>query len=285
MQRSPDIQTFLTQILQEDIGRGDITSMAIIPENAQLHAHVVARAPLMLSGIHLAAMLLAMVDDTLEMKSEAADGVFMPAGTVIMEIKGSARSILMVERTLLNVLQHLSGIATLTAQYVAAIDGLPVRIVDTRKTAPGLRELQKYAVRCGGGFNHRIGLDDGVLIKDNHIAVVGNIEGAVARARAAAPQLIKIEVECDTLDQVREAIAAKADMILLDNMDIPTLKAAVALCKASHIASEASGGITLENVRAVAETGVDSIAIGALTHSAPAVDIALDSFTPLREAA
>ncbi len=276
MQRSPELQSFITQILAEDIGRGDITSNAIIPPDATMHAAIVAREALMLSGLNLAMMMLTIADESLEVACQVSDGQMIPAGSTIMQLKGSARTLLALERTLLNVLQHLSGIATLTARYVAAVDGLSVRIVDTRKTAPGLRELQKYAVRCGGGYNHRMGLDDGVLIKDNHIAIVGSIAQAVSQARAATPQLIKIEVECDTVDQVREAVAAKADIILLDNMDIESLKHSAALCKAAHIASEASGGITLANVRAVAETGVDTIAIGALTHSAPAVDIALD---------
>ncbi len=277
MQRSPDMQTFLTQLLNEDIGRGDITSLSVIPEDAMAHYAFKAREPMVVSGMNLALMLLAMMDERIEVKPDVLDGAFVPAGGQLLEVKGPARSILAVERTALNMLQHMSGIATLTAAYVDAVDGLPVRIVDTRKTTPGLRELQKYAVRCGGGYNHRIGLDDGILIKDNHLAIVGSIADAVARARVAAPQLMKIEVECDTLDQVREAVAAKADVILLDNMDVATLKEAVGLCKAAHITTEASGGVSLETVRAIAETGVDTISIGRLTHSAPAVDIGLDA--------
>lgn len=277
MQRSPDMQTFLTQLLQEDIGRGDITSLSVIPEDVTAHYRFVAREPMVVSGMNLAMMLLAMMDERIEVKPEVLDGAFVPAGASLLEVKGPARSILAVERTALNMLQHLSGIATLTAQYVDAVEGVPVRIVDTRKTTPGLRELQKYAVRCGGGYNHRIGLDDGILIKDNHLAIVGSIAEAVSRARVAAPQLMKIEVECDTLDQVREAVAAKADVILLDNMDTTMLKEAVGLCKAAHITTEASGGVSLNTVRAIAETGVDIISIGRLTHSAPAVDIGLDA--------
>lgn len=277
MQRSPDMQTFLTQLLNEDIGRGDITSLSVIPEDAGAHYVFKAREPMVVSGMNLALMLLAMMDERIEVKPEVLDGAFAPEGTSLIEVKGPARSILAVERTALNMLQHLSGIATLTARYVDAVDGLPVRIVDTRKTTPGLRELQKYAVRCGGGYNHRIGLDDGILIKDNHLAIVGSIAEAVARARIAAPQLMKIEIECDTIEQVREAVAAKADVILLDNMDIATLQEAVGLCKAAHITTDASGGVSLETVRAIAETGVDIISIGRLTHSAPAVDIGLDA--------
>lgn len=276
MQRSLEIQNFLMHVLQEDIGRGDMTSSAIIAENAAAHVQIVAREPIMLSGLAPALMMLAMVDENLEVTPHANDATFCEAGKVILEIKGSARALLMAERSMLNMLQHLSGIATLTARYVAELEGLPTRILDTRKTTPGLRELQKYAVRCGGGHNHRIGLDDGVMIKDNHIAIAGSIAKAVELAKASAPALMKIEVECDTIDQVRDAIAAKADIILLDNMDIPSLKAGVALCKAAHIPSEASGNISLETIRAVAETGVDSISIGRLTHSAPAVDIGMD---------
>lgn len=277
MQRSPDMQTFLTQILNEDIGRGDITSLSVIPEDAVAHYAFKAREPMVVSGMNLALMLLAMMDERIEVKPDVLDGAFVPAGGQLLEVKGPARSILAVERTALNMLQHMSGIATLTAQYVDAVGELPVRIVDTRKTTPGLRELQKYAVRCGGGYNHRIGLDDGILIKDNHLAIVGSITEAISRARVAAPQLMKIEVECDTFEQVREAVAAKADVILLDNMDVATLGQAVALCKSAHITTEASGGVSLVTVRAIAETGVDTISIGRLTHSAPAVDIGLDA--------
>jgi nicotinate-nucleotide pyrophosphorylase (carboxylating) len=277
MQRSQDIQTILMQALQEDIGRGDMTSIMTIPETADATMQFRARQEMVLSGVHFVGMLAHIADERLNFTPQAGDGDALQTGAIIGEISGPARSILGVERVALNLLQHLSGIATLTASYAQAIAGSGARIVDTRKTLPGLRDLQKYAVRCGGGYNHRMGLDDGVLIKDNHIAIAGGITAAVAAAREATPLLTKIEVECDNIEQVREAIAAKADLLLLDNMSLDNLREAVALAKAANIATEASGNVTLASVAAIAATGVNVISVGKLTHSAPAVDIGLDA--------
>ena len=277
MQRSQDIQQLLMNALQEDIGRGDLTSASIIPESATGEFAFRAREQLVLCGVGLVGMMAAMGDDRLGYTPHFTDGGIMQGGEVIATVSGSVRSILMLERVALNLLQHLSGIATETYQYVRAIEGTSARIVDTRKTLPGLRDLQKYAVRCGGGFNHRLGLDDGVLIKDNHISAVKDIATAVAAARANTPLLTKIEVECDTLEQVRAAIAAEADIIMLDNMPLDTLQQAVTLCHSANIRTEASGNVTLQTVRDIAQTGVDYISVGRLTHSVRAVDIGLDA--------
>lgn len=278
MQRSQDIQDFLMQALQEDIGRGDMTSMMVIPEGVEGQFQFTAREQLVLSGTHFVAMLTAMADEQLTYTPACSDGTLLDAGAVIATIEGPARSILTLERVALNLMQHLSGVATLTALYADAIEGTGARIVDTRKTIPGLRDIQKYAVRCGGGYNHRLGLDDGIMIKDNHIAISGgSIETAVAAAREATPLLTKIEVECDTLEQVQQAVAAGVDMVLLDNMPPDMLVQAVAIAKAKNIQTEASGNVSLGTVRAIAETGVDVISVGKLTHSARAVDIGLDA--------
>jgi len=277
MQRSQDIQTFLMQALQEDIGRGDMTSIMVIPEAAEATFRFRARQALVVSGVHFVGMLTAIADDRLKFEANVGDGAAMDVGGIIASISGPARSILSMERVALNLIQHVSGIATLTAHYVQAVAGTGVRIVDTRKTIPGLRDMQKYAVRCGGGYNHRMGLDDGVLIKDNHIAIAGSITKAVEAAREATPLLTKIEVECDTLAQVREAVGTKVDVILLDNMPPDMLREAVALTKPAGILTEASGNVSLETVRAIAEAGVNVISVGRLTHSAPAVDIGLDA--------
>jgi nicotinate-nucleotide pyrophosphorylase (carboxylating) len=277
MQRSQDIQTWLMQALQEDIGRGDMTSLMVIPETAEASFQFRARQRLVVSGVHFIGMLAAMADERLKFEAQLGDGGVLDAGGVLAKLSGPARSILSVERVALNLVQHLSGVATLTANYVEAVAGTGARIVDTRKTIPGLRDLQKYAVRCGGGYNHRLGLDDGVLIKDNHIAIAGSITSAVAAAREATPLLTKIEVECDTIAQVREAVAAKVDVLLLDNMPPDRLREAVGIAKPAGILTEASGNVSLETVRAIAETGVDVISVGKITHSAPAVDIGLDA--------
>lgn len=272
------VQPLLVAALQEDIGLGDITSNAVIAEGVQARFAFVAREPLVVSGIALLPQLFAILDGTMICELHVEDGEEAAAGARLAVIDGPARSLLAGERTALNLLQRMSGVATLTARYVEAVEGTAARIVDTRKTIPGWRHLDKYAVACGGGQNHRIGLYDGILIKDNHIAIAGSIAMAVERARAEAPLLTKIEVECDTLAQVREAIVASADIILLDNMDVETLSEGVAMARAAHIATEASGNVSLETVRAIAGTGVDYISVGKLTHSAPAIDIGLDAF-------
>ena len=272
------VQPLLVAALQEDLGSGDVTSNAVIADGVQARFAFVAREPLIVSGIGLLPHLFAILDGTMICELEAEDGEEIKAGARLAVIDGPARSLLAGERTALNLLQRMSGVATLTGRYVDAVEGTSARIVDTRKTIPGLRHLDKYAVACGGGQNHRIGLYDGVLIKDNHIAIAGSITLAVERARAETPLLTKIEVECDTIQQVKEAVAASADMILLDNMILEELREGVALARASHIATEASGNVSLDTVRAIAETGVDYISVGKLTHSAPAVDIGLDAF-------
>ena len=277
MQRSQDIQEFLMQALQVDIGRGDMTSMMVIPEDVEGQFRFMAREQMVLCGTHFVAMLVAMGDEQLDYVPSCPDSTLLEAGDVIGEIRGPARSVLTLERVALNLLQHLSGVATLTALYCDAIQSTEARIVDTRKTIPGLRDLQKYAVRCGGGYNHRLGLDDGVMIKDNHIAIAGSIESAVSAAREATPLLTKIEVECDTLKQVEEALATGVDALLLDNMDVEQLREAVALAKPKGVLTEASGNVSLDTVRTIAQSGVDVISVGKLTHSARAVDIGLDA--------
>lgn len=270
------IRQLLSLALQEDIGRGDLTSAAILPPDQMMQAKLVAREPLCVSGIHIAGLAFAMVDEAIEFEPEAGDGQKVEAGQTLATISGPALALLSAERVALNILQRMSGVATLTNQYVQAVAGTKAHILDTRKTMPGMRELDKYAVLCGGGRNHRMRLDDGVLIKDNHIVAAGSISEAVKRVRNDVPHLTKIEVECDTLAQVDEAASLDIDIILLDNMHATQLSEAIKLI-AGRCKSEASGGITLQNLADIAKSGVDYISIGALTHSAPAVDIGMDS--------
>lgn len=269
------VQTALT----EDIGSGDVTSLATVPESQAAQAVVAAREPLTMAGLPVAEAVFRQVDPTLEIAHLAAEGARVESGQPVMRIGGAARSILTAERVALNFLQRLSGVATLTRQYVDAIQGTRATILDTRKTTPGLRRLEKYAVRCGGGKNHRFGLFDLVLIKDNHLAALRDaspnpVAAAVQRARAQRPG-VGIEVEADTLEQVDLALGAGADLILLDNMTLGQLRLAVQKAR-GRAKLEASGGVNLGTVRAIAETGVDFISVGALTHSARAVDLALD---------
>jgi len=265
--------------LAEDIGSGDVTTLAAVPETAQAKAVMCAREPLVVAGLALAEAAFRELSPAVQVTRSAEDGQRVAEGKPLLHVAGSARALLSAERVALNFVQRLCGIATLTAQFVDAIKGTPARILDTRKTTPGWRRLEKYAVACGGGRNHRLGLFDMVLIKDNHLAALRNespnaIAAAVARARAQYPQL-KVEVEADTLEQVEQAVAAGADLILLDNMNLAQLRVAVQKCK-DRALTEASGGVILAGVRAIAETGVDFISVGALTHSARAVDIGLD---------
>lgn len=264
---------FIRAALAEDVGAGDITSEAVIPEGLRLKAAMVARQPMTAAGIDLAARVFRTVEPALRIVTDVEDGARLQAGGRLMLIDGPARGLLTAERTALNIVQHFSGIATLARRYVDAVAGTGAVILDTRKTIPLLRRLAKYATACGGASNHRMGLHDGVMIKDNHIAAAGSLSAAIAAARAHG--LRDIEVECDRLDQVEEALAAGADRLLLDNMPPHMLRAAVAMV-AGRIPLEASGGVTLETVRAIAETGVDYISIGRLTQSAPAIDIGLD---------
>jgi nicotinate-nucleotide pyrophosphorylase (carboxylating) len=261
--------------LAEDIGAGDLTSQTMIDAEATGTFRMNARQPLTAAGIEVAAAVFQRYDPTLEIGLLARDGDRLAKGDALLAVSGTARSVLTTERTALNIVQHLSGIATETARFVAEIAGTRAKLIDTRKTTPGLRMLEKHAVLCGGGANHRLGLDGGVMIKDNHIAVSGSITAAVARARAAVPSLTKIEVECDRLEQVREALAAKADVIMLDNMSLDDMRKAVEMV-AGQAPLEASGGVRFETVRAIAETGVDFISTSRITQAAPAVDIGLD---------
>ncbi len=270
------VEPTVRHALEEDLGRaGDITSDLIVPPETKAHAKLVARKPGTVAGLIAAERTLALVDATLALKVEKPDGSRVSAGDVIATIDGSARSLLTAERVALNFTGRLSGIATLTRAFVDAVAGTHARIVCTRKTTPGLRVLEKYAVRCGGGFNHRLGLDDAVLIKDNHLVAAGGIKPAIERARAGLGHMAKIELEVDTLTQLEEALSLGVDTILLDNMSPADLRRAVELAK-DRATLEASGTVTLTNVRAIAETGVDYISSGAITHSAPTLDVGLD---------
>jgi len=276
---SEEIQSAVASALVEDIGSGDVTTLAAVPETAQAQTSMRAREPLVVAGLALAEAAFLQLSTSVQITRAAEDGQRLAKGEALLRITGPARALLGAERVALNFLQRLCGIATLTAQFVEAVKGTRAQILDTRKTTPGWRRFEKYAVACGGGRNHRLGLYDMVLIKDNHLAALRNespnaIAAAVRRARAEYPAL-QVEVEADTLEQVEQAVAAGADMVLLDNMNLEQLRRAVERCK-DRARTEASGGVTLAGVRAIAETGVDFISVGALTHSARAVDIGLD---------
>jgi len=269
-----DLAAFVAATLAEDLGTGgDRTSAAVIPADAKLTATMDSRDPVTVAGLPLAAAFFRALDPDCSIETLVAEGQSVPAGTDLMRITGNARALLTAERSALNTVQHLTGIATLTRQYVDAIAGTGAVLLDTRKTLPGLRVLEKYATRMGGATNHRMRLDDGVMIKDNHIAVAGGVEAAVRAAKAAG--LTDVVVEVDTLDQIPPALAAGADRLLLDNMGPPVLRQAVALI-AGRVPTEASGGVNLQTIRAIAETGVTYISVGRITQSAPAADIGLD---------
>ena len=271
------VDAAVTRALDEDLGHaGDVTSIATIPEDAQARALVVARAGGVIAGLPLLAATFQKLAPEIEMSARVRDGAIVAPKTTLMRLSGPARALLAGERTALNLLGHLSGVASATHEFVRRAAGTNLRICCTRKTTPGLRALQKYAVRCGGGFNHRFGLDDAMLIKDNHIAVAGGIRAVLERARKAAGHLVKIEIEVDTLDQLGEVLATGlADAVLLDNMDPATLARAVAMAD-GRLPLEASGGITLDTIAAVAASGVDYASSGWITHSAPNLDVALD---------
>jgi nicotinate-nucleotide pyrophosphorylase (carboxylating) len=270
-----DLDDFVRRVLAEDLGTGgDVTSNATIPADARFSAEMNCREPIVVAGIDIAAAFFRALDPDVVIEQLVDDGDRVEAGTVLMRLAGNARAMLAAERPALNTLQHLSGIATLTRRYVDAIDGTGATLIDTRKTLPGLRSLDKYAARMGGAQNHRMRLDDGMLIKDNHVAVCGGVAEAVRRAKAANTGL-QVQIEVDRIDQIEPALAAGADRLLLDNMPPPVLREAVALV-AGRVPLEASGGVNLETVRAIAETGVDFISLGRITQSAPAVDIGLD---------
>lgn len=270
-----ELQQKIAEWLQEDIGSGDITTISTIPEQEQGTGILYAKEAGIIAGLPVAVEVFAAVDPHLRFEANVQEGASVAAGEVIGEVSGSVRSILSGERLALNLLQRLSGIATRTSQYVAQVAGTKARVVDTRKTTPGLRFLEKYAVRIGGGHNHRFGLYDAVMIKDNHIKGAGGITQAVQAARAAIPHTMRIEVEAESLEQVQEALAAGADIILLDNMSLEQMREAVLLIDGKAVV-EASGGVTLETIKGIAQTGVDIISVGALTHSIKALDISLD---------
>src|ERR1700684_1439729 len=268
------IDEAVLRALNEDLGRaGDITSMATIPENAHAHAVLVARQSGVIAGLPLAVAVFQKLSPDISIEAHFRDGATVAAGLHVLTISGPARAVLAGERTALHFVGRLSGLATLTADYVRHAAGTKMRICCTRKTTPGLRALEKYAVRCGGGFNHRFGLDDAILIKDNHIAVAGGVRPVLERARAALGHLVKIEIEVDTIAQLREVLDTNlADVVLLDNMDIATLTEAVKLTK-GRVVLEASGGVTRSSIAAIAATGVDYASSGALTHSARNFDV------------
>ena len=263
--------------LAEDVGAGDFTTLWTVPAERRAEATIVAKAPGVIAGSGVAAEVFRRVDPGLQVEVAAGDGTAVEPGDAVMRIAGPARAILTAERTALNFLQQLSGVATVTRRYVDAIAGTGARVIDTRKTTPGMRLLEKAAVVAGGGSNHRVGLYDMVMIKDNHIAAAGGIMAAVEAVRVRNDRGLRVEVETSTLAEVGEALAARVDRVMFDNMDPATLRAAVALAAAAQRRpeTEASGGITLDTIRAFAETGVDFIAVGALTHSAPALDLSL----------
>ncbi len=261
--------------LEEDIGSGDLSSAPLLPEQAQVRAVIQSKQPGIVAGLPIAEVIFRELDKELTWKVLKQEGDETQEGETVAELAGNARAILVGERTMLNFLQRMCGIATLTRKYVEAVAGFKTRILDTRKTVPGLRELDKYAVRAGGGFNHRFGLYDGVMLKDNHLRAAGSVERAVRAVREHIPPALKIEVEVTCLAEVEEALRAKVEIIMLDNMSPEEMKKAVQLIKGRALV-EASGGVTLENVREIAATGVDWISVGALTHSVKALDLSLE---------
>ena len=270
------IQDSVRRALEEDLGRaGDITTTATIPASAGARAVIASREAGVIAGLPMAEAAFHMIAPGLRFTALMGDGSHVSPGDVVVEIEGSARAVLSAERVALNFLGRLSGIATLTNRFVQQVAGTECRIVCTRKTTPGLRAFEKYAVRCGGGFNHRYGLDDAVLIKDNHIAVAGGVAAALRAAKASVGHLVKIEIEVDTLAQLREVLAEGADVVLLDNMGVDQLREAVALVEGAML-TEASGGVNLDTVAAIAATGVDMVSVGALTHSPRVLDLGLD---------
>lgn len=268
-------EPILHAALTEDIGAGDVTTLATVPADADARAVMIAKQDGVLAGLAIGCRAFTLLDSHVVWEPHADDGETVQPGQPLATITGPARAILTAERVALNLIQRMSGTATMARRFADAVKGTSAQVVDTRKTTPGLRVLEKYAVRVGGGHNHRLGLYDAVLIKDNHLAAGGGVLATVRKARAYAPHTMRVEVECKTLEQVDEALESGADIILLDNMDLDTLRAAVTRIGGRAL-TEASGGVRLETVRAIAETGVDLISVGALTHSAPALDISLD---------
>ncbi len=273
----PAVEALVKTALAEDLGAGDLTTRLTVPAEQRARAEIAAKEAAVVAGLPLVRKVCDAAGGTIDIREHVADGTRVAGGAVLVTLAGSARTLLATERVMLNLLQHLCGIATLTARFVAAVGGSRCRIVDTRKTTPGLRVLEKYAVRVGGGFNHRAGLADGILIKNNHITAAGGIAAAVGAARTGAPHGLKVEVECTTFAEVDAALTAGAEVVLLDNMSVEDIAQAV-LRIGGRALVEASGGINLDNVAAVAATGVDIISIGALTHSVRAVDLHMRLF-------
>lgn len=274
--RLPAVRKLIELALEEDLGRGDITTDAVVGDAGQVRGAIVAREPLVISGCDVARAVFTRVDSRIDIKIVSVDGSAVQRGARVIELAGPAGSVLEAERTALNFLQRLSGIATLARRYAEAVAGTDARVVDTRKTTPGYRVIEKAAVLHGGCHNHRFDLGSGVLIKDNHIVACGSVTKAVQRARARAPHPFRIEIEVDTVEQLDEAIAAGTDIVLLDNMSPAQVATAAAKARAAGVLVEVSGGITLDTVRSYADAGADVISSGALTHSAPSVDLALD---------
>lgn len=275
MNADPHLAALIDLALAEDLGSGDVTTGALWPAETRGSAQLVAREPLVVAGLDVAALVFTRLDAACRLRRVVRDGARVKKGAVLARLRGPLRAMLAGERTALNFLRHLSGIASRTRRFVEALDGTGCVLLDTRKTTPGLRVLEKAAVRAGGGHNHRMGLFDGVLLKDNHIAAAGSIAKAVGRVRARIPPTLRIEVECTNLTQVREALRAGVDIIMLDNMAPEKMARAVEMI-AGKARTEASGRLDLESVRRAARAGVDSVSVGTLTHSAPSVDIAMD---------
>jgi nicotinate-nucleotide pyrophosphorylase (carboxylating) len=272
----PALLALVQQALDEDRAENDVTTLATVLSSRRAHARLVARESGVVAGVPLALAAFRLTDPAIEIRIDREDGSPVQSGDTVLHLSGHARGILAAERTALNFMQRLSGVASLTRRYVELVKGTRAAILDTRKTTPGWRLLEKYAVRCGGGTNHRMDLASAVLIKDNHLSAVdGDVAAAVRRVREFAGTAIPVQVECDTLDQLRAAITAGADSVLLDNMTVEQMREAVAIARGQAI-TEASGGVRLETLRAIAESGVDRISVGALTHSAPAMNLALD---------
>jgi nicotinate-nucleotide pyrophosphorylase (carboxylating) len=273
----PDVVDLVRRALAEDLGTGDLTTRLTVPPSARARAEIITKEQLIIAGLPLIRAVCDACGGGVEIDECVDEGAPVAPSVTVARLAGPATTLLGAERVTLNLLQHLSGIATMTADYVAAVAGFGCRITDTRKTIPGMRTLQKYAVRRGGGFNHRLRLDDGILIKDNHIVAAGGVSAAVMAALAGAPHVVKVECECTSLSEVREALAAGAESILLDNMGLDDMRTAVRLV-AGRATVEASGGINLDSVREVAATGVHVISVGALTHSVRAVDLSMALF-------
>jgi len=270
----PMLDEWLQAALREDLGSGDVTSEILVPPGLRGRAVMVAKEPLVVAGLEIAVRVFTLLSGEVKIPARTEDGRKVEAGAVLLELEGPVRDLLAGERVALNILQHLSGVATLTRRFVDAVEGTGTRILDTRKTLPGMRALAKYAVRVGGGINHRSSLSEGILVKENHLAACGGVTEAVKALERSAPHTLRVEIEASTLEEVEEAVAAGVDAILLDNMSIDTILESVKRARGTA-QLEVSGGVRLENVREIAETGVDAISVGMLTHSAPGVDISM----------